>query len=405
MVRKKDDIIRSLSFGDLSAEKQNKAPVVTVMGHVNHGKTTLLDYIRKSRVAVQEAGGITQHIGAYSVPVGKSFVTFIDTPGHSAFTAMRARGAKVTDIVVIVVSADDGVQPQTVEAVNHAKSAKAPVIVAVNKVDLPASDVEKTKKQMMEHDLVPEEWGGDTVFCSVSALKGEGVGELLEHIQLVAEMHELKANPHRSALGVVIESRLEKGRGLVMTLLVQDGTLESGQVLIADNQVGRVRQMTDDMGRRVSSAVPGQAVEVSGFNHFVQVGETFYVVKNEKSARKLLLERKKEKEERKEKLSVEELLFKAHTNTVKTLNIILKTDVAGSQEALTWSIEKLNTDKVQAKIIHAGPGRLSESDVLLAVTAGAKILCFNVGVDTKAQQIIKKTVSFCKNLYSYLRFA
>ena len=390
MIRNKDEIIESLFFGNLSAEKQNKPPIVTVMGHVNHGKTTLLDYIRKSRVASKEAGGITQHIGAYSVSVENSFVTFIDTPGHAAFTSMRARGANVTDIVVIVVAADDGVQPQTIEAINHAKNAKVPIIVAINKVDLPSSNVEQAKKQLMEHELVSEEWGGDTIFCSISALKGDGIKELLEHIMLLAEVHELKANPARSALGVIIESRLEKGRGWVMTLLVQDGTLKSGQVLIVDNQVGRVRQMTNDIGLTISSAGPGRAVEISGFDQAIQAGKAFYVVKNEKEARRLILEQKSEKEEEKNKLSIEELLLKTHKNTIKTLNIILKTDVVGSMEAIKYSVEKLNTEKVEAKIIHANLGPVNESDMLLANTASAVLLCFNVEVDSKAQKLIKK---------------
>ena len=395
MIKNKNEIIESLFFGKLSAEKKNKPPVVTVMGHVNHGKTTLLDYIRKSRVASQEVGGITQHIGAYSVPVGNSVVTFIDTPGHAAFTSMRARGAKATDIVVIVVAADDGVQPQTIEAVKHAKEAKVPIIVAVNKVDLPSSNIEQTKKQLMEQELVPEEWGGDTIFCSISALKGEGVKELLEHIQLVAEVHEFKANPDRSAMGLIIESRLEKGRGWVMTLLVQEGTLKSGQVLIADNQVGRVRQMTNDIGASVSSMGPGMPVEVSGFNQAIQVGELFYVVKNEKEARRFMLEKKnetdkKEIDKKEDILSVEELLFKTHENKMKTLNIVLKTDVEGSMEAIKYSIEKLNTEDVETKIIHANLGAVNESDVLLASTASAVLLCFNVAVDPKAQKLIQK---------------
>ena len=390
MVKNKSETIKTLFFGNLSAEKKSKPPVVTVMGHVNHGKTTLLDYIRKSRVASQEAGGITQHMGAYSVPVGDSYVTFIDTPGHAAFTAMRARGAKITDIVIIVVSADDGVQPQTIEAVNHAKAAKVPIIVAVNKVDLPSSNVEQTKKQLMEHELVPEEWGGDTIFCSISALKGEGVKELLEHIQLLAEVHELKANPERSAMGIVIESRMEKGRGWVMTLLVQDGTLKSGQAFTVHNQVGRARQMTDSAGRSVSSVGPGLPVEISGFSQVAQVGESFYVVKSEKEARHLIAQQQEEQKEAENKLSIEELLLKTHKKTVKTLNIVLKTDVVGSMEAIKYSIEKLNTEKVQAKIIHANMGTVNESDVLLASTANAILLCFNVNIDTVAQKLIKK---------------
>ena len=402
MVKNKGDIIESLFFGDLTAEKQSKPPVVTVMGHVDHGKTTLLDYIRKSRVASKEAGGITQHIGAYSVPVGKGFVTFIDTPGHAAFTSMRARGAKVTDIVVIVIAADDGIQPQTIEAINHAKEAKVPIIVAVNKVDLPAANVDQTKKQVMEQGLVPEEWGGDTFFCSISALKGDGMKELLEHIMLLAEVNELKANPERSALGVIIESRLETGRGWVMTLLVQDGTLKSGQILIADSQVGRARQMTNDIGHNVLSAGPGMAVEISGFDQAIQVGETFYAVKNEKEARRLISEQKSEVIEEKNTLSMEELLLKTHKNKTKTLNIILKTDVVGSMEAIKYSIEKLNTEEVEAKIIHANLGAVNESDTLLAGTAAAILLCFNVGVDPKAQKLLQKESSITIKSYTVI---
>ena len=406
MMQDREQMIESLFFGNLTAEKQNKPPVVTVMGHVNHGKTTLLDFIRKSRVADREAGGITQHIGAYSVPAGKSFVTFIDTPGHSAFTAMRARGAKVTDIVVIVVSADDGVQPQTVEAINHAKTAGVPIIVAVNKVDLPSANVESAKKQLTEHKLVPEEWGGDTIFCSISALKGEGVKELLEHIQLVAEVNELKANPARSATGVVIESRLEKGRGRVMTLLVQDGTLESGQVLIADNQVGRARQMTDDMGRALKSAGPGRPVEISGFSEPVQTGAPFYVVKSEKDARRLILSQTKDTQEEKSSLSAEELLFKTHDSKTKVLKMVLKTDVTGSMEAVEHSIQELNTEDVEVKIIHSHLGAINESDVLLAGTAGAVLVGFNVPVDSKAQKLLKKhglAVKTYKVIYDLLK--
>ena len=386
-----EDIIQSLEFGKLSAEKQIKPPVVTVMGHVNHGKTTLLDAIRKSRVASQEAGGITQHIGAYSVPAGKSFVTFVDTPGHSAFTAMRARGAKVTDIVVIVVAADDGVQPQTIEAINHAKNAKVPIIVAVNKVDLPDVNPDNIKNQLSEQELVPEEWGGDTIFCSISALKGEGIKELLEHIQLLAEVHELKANPERSAKGFLIESRMEKGRGWVMTLLVQDGTLESGQVLIAGDTIGRVRQMTNDVGKVIKKAGPGTPVEISGFTQFAQVGDIFYVVKDEKTARRYLDEKEKYKEKVEDKkLSIEELLEKTHLSTRKQLNVVLKTDVIGSQEAIKYSIEKLNTDEVETKILHINLGPVNESDVLLASASSAILLCFNVGVDSKAQKLIRE---------------
>ncbi len=410
MTKGKDKVIESLFFGKLSAKRQTKPPVVTVMGHVNHGKTTLLDYIRKSRVASQEEGGITQHIGAYSVPVGKSFVTFIDTPGHSAFTAMRARGAQVTDIVVLVVAGDDGLQPQTIEAIDHAKNAKVPIVVAINKMDLPHANIDNVKKQLMEKELVPEEWGGETIFCPISALKGDGVKELLEHITLLAEVHELKANPNRSALGVIIESRLDKGRGWVMTLLVQDGSLESGQVLIADDQVGRARQMTNDMGQRISVAGPGVPVEISGFNQPVQAGEPFYAVKSEKEARRFISERKNvdenNVEEEIKKLSVDELLSKAYGNTKKTLNLILKTDVVGSQEAIKYSIEQLNTEEVAVKIIHAGPGFVNESDVLLARSSGAILICFNVSISDKARKAIQQEgviVKSYKVIYDLLK--
>ena len=386
MTQDKKSAIESLFFGNLSSQKKSKPPVVTVMGHVDHGKTTLLDYIRKSHMVSQEAGGITQHIGAYSVPVGDSFVTFIDTPGHSAFTSMRARGAQVTDIVIIVVAADDGVQPQTIEAINHAKNAKVPIIVAINKVDLPNSNVDQTKKQIMEQELVPEEWGGDTIFCSISALKGTGVKELLEHIHLLAEVNELRANPDRSAMGIIIESRLEKGRGWVMTLLVQEGTLTSGQILLADNQVGRARSVT--------SIGPGMPVEISGFSDPVRVGEPFYVVKNEKEARRLVVEQKVEKKEDKEDkeddLSIEDLLLKTHTSKKKILNIVLKSDVLGSIEAIRYSIEKLNTEAVNAKVIHANLGIVNESDILLAEASGAVILCFNVTVDPKVRKLVQE---------------
>ena len=392
MLKTKEGLIQSLCFGNLTAEKQNKAPVVTVMGHVNHGKTTLLDCIRKSRVASQEAGGITQHIGAYSVPVGKSFVTFIDTPGHSAFSAMRARGAKVTDIVVIVVAVDDGVQPQTVEAINHAKNAKAPIIVALNKVDL-SSNIEQTKKQLMEHGLTPEEWGGSTVFCSISALKGDGTQDLLEHIQLLAEVNELKANPDRSAIGVIIESRMEKGRGCVMTLLIQDGTLKAGQTIVADKQVGRVRQMTNDMNRSVTLAEPGRAVEISGFSQITRVGEAFYAVSSEKLARRLITEQQSLETKEKPKStapSTEELLLKTHDNKIKILNLILKADVVGSLEAIKYSVENLNTEEVSVRFIHTGLGTVNENDVLLCSTAKACLLAFNSVVDAKARKLIQE---------------
>ena len=394
MMKSQKEMIESFFFGSLDAEKKVKTPVVTVMGHVNHGKTTLLDYIRKSKVASTETGGITQHIGAYSVPVKDRQVTFIDTPGHSAFANMRARGAQVTDIVILVVSAVDGLQPQTIEAIGHAKQTNTPIIVAVNKIDLPTANIEQTKKQLMEKGLVPEDWGGDTIFCSISALKGEGIKELLENILLLAEVNELKANPLRSAMGVIIESRLEKGRGWVMTLLVQDGTLHSGEVLMAGNQVGKVRQMTNDMGKMVKTAEPGCPVEISGFSGPAQAGDFFYAVKDEKAARLFVAEysdqKQKKEEESEQELSMEELFLKAHKKSVKTLNVVLKTDVDGSLEAIRLSLESLKTKEVEVKIVHSDLGLVNESDVLLAKTAGAVLLCFNVAIDSKAQGMVKK---------------
>ncbi len=387
----KEDIVSSLAFGDLKASLVVKPPVVTVMGHVNHGKTTLLDTIRKSRVADEEAGGITQHIGAYTVPVQNSFVTFIDTPGHSAFTKMRARGVQVTDIVVIVVSADDGIQPQTIEAISHAQSAKVPIIVAINKIDLPSVDLDKIKKQMMEKELVPEEWGGDTIFCPVSARSGKGVKELLEHIHLLAEVHELKANPKRSAKGVVLESYMRRGRGQVMSVLVQDGTLKIGQVIMTSQNIGRAREIIDDKGKSLVSAGPGQPVEISGFHHLTNAGDYFYAVKDEKTAKKWLAQQidanKAIKNSRSTVSSAEDLLQKAYDNSVKTLSIILKTDGEGSREAIQYSLEKLSTKEVKAKIIHAHLGNVNENDVLLASAGQAVILCFNVGIDSKAQKL------------------
>ena len=410
--RKEEDIMNVLAFGDLTAEKTIKPPVVTVMGHVDHGKTTLLDCIRKSRVAGAEEGGITQHIGAYSVPVSNSFVTFIDTPGHSAFTALRARGSQMTDIVVIVVAADDGVQPQTIEAINHAKSAKAQIIVAMNKIDLSSADIERVKKQMTEHELTPEEWGGETIFCSLSARTGKGVKELLEHIHLLAEVHELKANPLRSGMGVVMESRLQKGRGPVMTLLVQDGTLKISQVILAGRQVGRVRQMTDDQGQSISSAGPGRAVEISGFNGIISSGDKFYVVKSEKDARKWLVESSHQVPSTNDPLndplnevSAEDLLLKAHVQQIKTLNVVLKTDVTGSIEAIKYSLDKINTDEVTSQVIHSNPGVVNENDVLLAHAGAAVIFCFNVGMDPKARKLAMEkdiTIKSHKVIYELL---
>ena len=368
--------------------KTTKPPVVTVMGHVDHGKTTLLDAIRKTRVAQGEAGGITQHIGAYSVEVNGRPVTFIDTPGHEAFTAMRARGAEATDIVVIVVSATDGVQPQTLEAVNHAKTAKTPIIVAINKMDAEGADPDRVKQALSKNEVIPEDWGGDTSCLPLSALKGDGIKELLEQIQLVAEMRELKCDPKKPARGVVVESSMEKGQGPVVTLLVQDGTLTRGQNVLVGRFMGRIRQMKSDQGRVISSAGPGFPVEVTGFSSLPSAGDLFYAVKDEKAARELIKSRqlKQETEPAPSAPSVEDLLEKTYGGQKTELKLIVKADVLGSLEALTKSLREMagEGEEVSLQIIHSAVGGITESDVLLASTVSGKILGFNVRADGKA---------------------
>ena len=372
-----------------------KPPVVTIMGHVDHGKTTLLDNIRKAKVAEGEAGGITQHIGAYNVSLEGKPITFIDTPGHEAFTAMRSRGAQVTDIIVIVVAASDGIQPQTVEALNHAKAAKTPIIIAINKMDTPGANPDKIKQQMSEQGIVPEDWGGDTSFIPISAIKGEGIKELLEQIQLVAEMQELKCHPSAPAKGVVLEARREKSLGCIVSLLVRDGTLHSGQNVITGECIGRIRQMKNDQGHIVKEALPGFPVEAMGFPDLPQAGDTFYTVKNEKAAKDLLALRKDETQSSAEKQAVpsaEELLMKMEQSKEdkRELNIILKTDVGGSLEALKNSLEKIKSDEVSIKIIHSGAGAITESDVLLASIVSGIVLGFNVRPDSQASKMAKE---------------
>jgi len=373
-----------------------KPPVVTIMGHVDHGKTTLLDTIRKAKVAEGEAGGITQHIGAYSVFLDAKPITFIDTPGHAAFTAMRSRGAKVTDIVVILVAADDGVQPQTIEALNHAKAAKTPYLIAISKKDVPGANLEKVKQQMSEHEVVPEEWGGDTSFIPISGLKGEGIKELLEQIQLLAEMQELKYDPEIPAKGVTLEARKEKGLGCIVSLLVQDGSLSSGSVIVVGEQIGRVRQMKNDKGEIIKKVSAGFPLEMVGLNALPQAGDAFCVVKNEKSAKDLLALRKSENRgelETKEDLSPEELLekLKAHTEEKKeSLSIVLKADTHGSLEAIKKSLEDIESKEVELKIIHQGAGAITESDVLLASTLSGSVFGFNVRPDGKASLASKE---------------
>ncbi len=374
---------------DTEDELENRPPVVVVMGHVDHGKTSLLDYVRKAHVASGEAGGITQAIGAYQVDVNGSTITFLDTPGHEAFTSMRARGAMCTDVAILVVAADDGIMPQTVESINHAKAAEIPIIVAINKMDLPGANPERIKQEIMKYDLIPEEYGGDTIMCEISAKTGMGVQELLEMVVLTAEMRELKANPNREASGTVIEARLDKGRGPVSTLLVQNGTLNQGDVIIAGTAVGRVRAMTDYRGRTIKTAGPSVPVEIIGMAEVPQAGDTFNAVADERMARQLAEERKQaEKDSQVKNLSgsvtLENLFAHMQEGSMKSLNIIVKADVQGSAEAVKASLLKLSNDEVQVKVIHSGVGAVNESDVLLASTSGAIIIGFNVRPETAA---------------------
>lgn len=365
-------------------------PVVVVMGHVDHGKTSLLDRIRHANVTATEAGGITQHIGAYRVSVGGREITFLDTPGHEAFTAMRLRGAMVTDIAILVVAADDGIMPQTVEAINHAKAAGVSIIVAINKMDKEGANPDRIKQQLTEHELVPEEWGGDVICVPVSAKTGAGIDELLEDVILTADMLELKANPNRLAKGSVIEARLDKGRGPIATLLVQNGTLRMGDVIIAGTAVGRVRTMTDDKGRAVKSAGPSVPVEITGLAEVPSAGDTFNAVADEKLARELVEQRKQEAKEESfkqcQKVTLDNLFSQISEGEIKELPIIVKADVQGSVEAVKQSLEKISNDEVKVKVIHGGVGAISESDVMLANASGAIIVGFNVRPDPVAKE-------------------
>ena len=373
---------------DKPEELQPRSPVVVVMGHVDHGKTSLLDAIRNTNVASGEAGGITQHIGAYTVKINGSPITILDTPGHAAFTSMRARGAMCTDIAILVVAADDGIMPQTVEAINHAKAANIPIIVAINKMDKHGANPDRIKQQLTEYDLVPEEWGGETVICPISAKTGQGIDELLEMVILTAEVQELKANPNRLAKGVVIEARLDKSRGPVATLLVQNGTLKQGDILIAGTAVGRVRVMTDDKGRTVKTAGPSMPVEITGLAEVPGAGDIFNAVEDERMARQLVEQRKEEikaaANKTKGKVTLEDLFAQIQEGEMKELNIIVKADVQGSAEAVKASLEKISNEEVRVKVIHAGVGAISENDVLLASTSNAIIVGFNVRPDPVA---------------------
>ena len=366
-----------------------RAPVVVVMGHVDHGKTSLLDYIRHANVVSGEAGGITQHIGAYTVDVNGSPVTFLDTPGHEAFTSMRARGAMVTDIAILVVAADDGIMPQTVESINHAKAANIPVVVAINKMDTVGANPERIKQQLTEYDLVSEEWGSDTIVCPISAKTGAGIDNLLENLVVLAEVLELKANPNRAARGAVIEARLDKGRGPIMTVLVQNGTLKQGDIIIAGTAVGRVRTMINDKGQRVTEAGPSTPVEISGMSEVPSAGDTFNAVADERMARELAEERRVQISSNApggaKKVSLEDLFSQIQAGEMKTLNIIVKADVQGSAEAVKSSLEKISNDEVRVKVIHSAVGAINESDVMLAATSGAIIVGFNVRPDNAAR--------------------
>lgn len=374
---------------DAPEDLLDRPPVVTVMGHVDHGKTSLLDAIRKSKVTEREAGGITQHIGAYTIEISGKKITFLDTPGHEAFTAMRARGAQVTDIAILVVAADDGVMPQTIEAINHAKAANVSIIVAINKIDKETANPERVKQELTEYGLVAEEWGGDTIFVPVSAITQEGIDQLLEMVLLVSEIQELKANPNRLAKGTIIEAQLDKGRGPVATVLVQNGTLKVGDTIIAGVSYGHVRAMIDDKGKRVDSAGPSQPVEVLGFSEVPEAGDILYAVENEKLSRHVSEERKDKikamQMKAMAKVSLDDLFNQIAEGQMKELNIIVKADVQGSVEAVKQSIEKLSNEEVRVKAIHGGVGGITESDVMLASASNAIIIGFNVRPDSMAR--------------------
>ena len=385
-----EDALSAENVEDSEEELVSRPPVVTIMGHVDHGKTSLLDYIRKAKVASGEAGGITQHIGAYIAQVDDRQITFLDTPGHEAFTAMRARGTQATDIAILVVAADDGVMPQTVESINHAKAAKCPIIVAINKIDKPGADPDAVKQELTRYELVPEEWGGDTIMVNVSAKTGEGVDDLLENVLLLADMLELKANPNRKARGVIIEAKLDHSRGAVATALVQNGTLHVGDMVVAGNAYGRIRAMVSSRGERVKNAPPSTPVEIIGFGGVPEAGDEFMAVADEKLARQVVEERAAKARASMVKNSsastLEELYSKLEQGEVKDLNIIIKADVQGSVEAVKQSLEKLSNAEVRVRTIHSGVGAITENDVMLAGIDGAIIIGFNVRPDAKARE-------------------
>ena len=372
-----------------------RPPVVTVMGHVDHGKTSLLDCIRKTNVTSGEAGGITQHIGAYQVTLDGKVITFLDTPGHAAFTAMRARGAQATDIAVLVVAADDGIMPQTIEAINHAKAADVPIIVAINKIDKPEANIERIKTQLTEHGLLPEEWGGDTILCPVSAKTGQGVEDLLANINLVAEVKELKANPKRKAKGIVIEAKLDQNRGPIATVIIQNGTLRVADSVIVGTVTGKIRAMNDDKNRKVASAGPSFPVSIMGLDEVPNTGDILYAVEQEKLVKMVAEERKNKERENmikaSQKVTLDDVFNKIAEGEMKVLNIIVKADVQGSVEAVKQSLEKLSNEQVRVNVIHAAVGAIKESDIMLAESSRAIIIGFNVRPDANSKAIAEKS--------------
>ncbi|OBR94726.1 translation initiation factor IF-2 [Clostridium ragsdalei P11] len=402
VLRKEEDINKEAVEQEVEQEdaedddpnSEKRPPVITVMGHVDHGKTSLLDAIRKSKVTETEAGGITQHIGAYTVNINGEKITFLDTPGHEAFTAMRARGAQITDIVILVVAADDGIMPQTAEAINHCKAANVPIVVAINKIDRPGANVDKVKQELSDYGLIPEDWGGDTICVPVSAHTKEGIDSLLEMVLLTAEMQEIKANPHRNAKGTVIEAKLDKGRGAVATLLVQNGTLHVGDSIIVGSTYGRIRAMFDDKGKKIKIAGPSIPVEILGLSEVPAAGDRFHQVKDEKTARDIAAKRKQKVREEylqsAHKVSLEDLYNQIKEGKVKELNIIVKADVQGSIEALKQSLQKLSNEEVKVRVLHGAVGAITETDVTLASASNAIIIGFNVRPDSNAQAAAEK---------------
>ena len=389
-----EELLKEIEESKGKEGKIIRPPVVTLMGHVDHGKTSLLDYIRKANVVSKEKGGITQHIGAYEVMLDKGAVTFLDTPGHEAFTAMRARGANATDVVVLVVAADDGIMPQTIEAINHSKAAKVPIIVAINKCDLPSANIDKIKRQLAANDLNPEEWGGKTIIIPVSAKTGEGIDNLLEMLLLEAELLELKANPDIHARGVIIEGKLTPGRGVISTLLVKSGTLHLGDVILSGAHYGKVKAMVNDKGENVKNAPPSMPIEILGLSGVPQAGDEFFVVKDEKKAKTLSqLKREREKEQAlasKQRITLEQLYDRMKKGEIKELRIIIKADVAGSLEALKKSLQELSTKEVKVDVMHGAVGNVNESDAVLAIASNAIIIGFHVKIEDKAKLTAEK---------------